>query len=73
MLLVPAHPVTALCLGLPGSPRSSQTKGCKMIVVVVVTVTYQSKTYAGNLHVSYPVCLECFDTVGWAAGRASGL
>jgi len=21
----------------------------------------------------YSVCLQCFDTVGWAAGRASGL
>jgi len=22
---------------------------------------------------SFPACLQCFDTVGWAAGRASGL
>jgi len=23
--------------------------------------------------VIYHICLQCFDTVGWASGRASGL
>jgi len=25
------------------------------------------------LFISYLACLQCYDTVGWAAGRASGL
>ena len=27
---------------------------------------------AGFVYMKY-ICLQCFDTVGWAAGRASGL
>jgi len=29
--------------------------------------------YAFDLNVIFAVCLQCFDAVGWAAGRASGL
>jgi len=36
------------------------------------TKTVQVTTYFLNVLVRY-VCLQCFDTVGWAAGRASGL
>ena len=31
------------------------------------------KVYAVSLYVCYFLCLQCFDAVGWAAGRASGL
>jgi len=37
---------------------------------------YKSHTLGKNNFVSYDpelLCLQCFDAVGWAAGRASGL
>ena len=40
---------------------------------------FPSKELRERLHIDYIAlvlqqkCLQCFDTVGWAAGRASGL
>ena len=39
---------------------------------IIYTVSKKSVTTL-SLIVRYPVCLQCFDTVGWAAGRATGL
>ena len=38
-----------------------------LVVSLVVSQTQHNVLYR------FPVCLQCFDTVGWAAGRASGL
>jgi len=42
--------------------------GCK--TMVVVTFLY---LLIINFALIDTVCLQCFDAVGWAAGRASGL
>jgi len=44
--------------------------GCKTMVVVVVTFLY---LLIINFALIDTVCLQCFDAVGWAAGRASSL
>jgi len=44
-----------------------------------ISVTVYSTTNCVNTFISYlqlihhSLCLQCFDTVGWASGRASGL
>ena len=37
------------------------------------TETNEQKFSLGGLNCSVPYCLQSFDTVGWASGRASGL
>ena len=32
-----------------------------------------SSDLSPSVHIDSIVCLQCFDAVGWAAGRASGL
>ena len=47
-----------------------------MVVVVVVVVNLQmvlTKTVQTNFDYSASVFLQCFDAVGWVAGRASSL
>ena len=37
------------------------------------TPHFHSHSYAIHAVVDQVFCLQCFDAVGWAAGRASGL
>jgi len=37
------------------------------IVVVIIIIIIN------NIIISYIICLQCFDAVGWAAGRVSSL
>jgi len=37
------------------------------------TVVHWSVVLSRSLNLFYWMCLQCFDTVGWVAGRASGL
>ena len=44
----------------------------KWLFVITLKIRYNTH----NFHHNYPsqsLCLQCFDAVGWAAGRASGL
>ena len=45
-----------------GSPKQSRTKGRETVVVVVVVVVL--------VFIMLFECLQCFDTVGWVAGKA---
>ena len=56
--LVPAH---------PGSPGKRAIKRARARARVRACVALISVTIVTNM------CLQCFDAVGWAAGRASGL
>ena len=37
----------------------------KHIIIIIINITH--------VLIIVTLCLQCFDTVGWAAGRASGL
>ena len=50
---------TFLVLAYPGCPGKEAVNGLVVVVVLVVVVILD--------------CLQCFDTVGWVAGRASSL
>jgi len=46
--------------------KSSHMSSCTQKMVTIDSVT--------SFHLMYLLhCLQCFDAVGWAAGRASGL
>jgi len=70
-LLVPAHP------GFPGQIPQSR----KMVVCVVCVISLGYCQLKALVIVFEWImkcmremkCLQCFDAVGWAAGRASGL
>ena len=53
------HTHTHLTALCPALPRSADTRKVKSIWIL--------------LKKEIVSCLQCFDTVGWAAGRASGL
>ena len=40
---------------------------------ILLRVYLSVQLYLNYIHVYYHFCLQCFDAVGWAAGRASGL
>jgi len=45
-------------------------------VIVIITVLLSRLLFVALMNISICVergCLQCFDAVGWAAGRASGL
>jgi len=48
---------TFLAAAHPGSPRK---RAIKRVLLLLLTVEKN-------------ICLQCFDAVGWVAGRASGL
>ena len=63
-LLVPAY---------PGSPEQKAVKRlcvCVWLQKLRIIAIYRLKIYSTGIP---RVCLQCFDAVGWAAGRASGL
>ena len=69
--LVPTH---------PGSPGQRAVKRvCVYLNFIVVRLTNDSdlkraKIFLKHIYKHYlRQCLQCFDAVGWAAGRASGL
>ena len=80
--------LTALCPGLPGWAGTRKVKPI-WILLKQETVSgsgIKSKHWRQHIHVHSihsdlcmkrymynKVCLQCFDRVGWAAGRASGL
>ena len=39
--------------------------------MMIITVAFRSSHTEGN--VQFAMCLQCFDAIGWAAGRASSL
>jgi len=42
----------------------------------ITTTSVDSKSHhvtCGRSNINAVICLQCFDTVGWASGRASGL
>ena len=45
----------------------------KIAHVAIVVMPITQHTFFGDIHLIRSSCLQCFDAVGWAAGRASGL
>jgi len=71
-LLIQAH---------PGSPGQRPLNICVCVcalksqnsfLIIVTSLTYAQVLLNDLIHFSV-LCLQCFDAVGWAAGRASGL
>jgi len=50
---------TFLAAAHPGSPRK---RAIKRVLLLLLLLTVEKN-----------ICLQCFDAVGWVAGRASGL
>jgi len=50
------------------SPQLSDTI-VRFLILLMYAGCFHSVYYEVNMH----MCLQCFDTVGWAAGRAFGL
>jgi len=72
---------TFLVLAHPGSPGKGPLNGCVCVCVVShrhIHTSYWPFPYELGftdfpLNLFLHICLQCFDTVGWAAGRASSL
>ena len=66
------HPRGPLCLFvLPHSTATWQTS--HVYVRLVPAHVDNLIPYINTHYLLWPLCLQCFDAVGWAAGRASGL
>jgi len=51
---------------------SGYTVSCTIdLLLFIATKVVSKKSY--DVTVCAKICLQCFDAVGWAAGRASGL
>ena len=57
-----------------GTPRSCADSALE-VTNINFLIAHFATIYENiiSLHVSLTFCLQCFDAVGWAAGRASGL
>jgi len=75
-LLVPAHPdspdkgaLKQLCVS---EKASAIVRYCNS-ASEVTTLWRHTNTFIIIVVVVHKTCLQCFDAVGWVAGRASGL
>jgi len=74
-------PLSTMLQGIPSSQHMhtifaafSQLNFATVVVAVLHTMQNVAQYQCIFLHcIESHLCLQCFDAVGWAAGRASGL
>ena len=72
--------------GQPAERRAKKALSWNVIIIIIIidpgtqftgmkkfTLCNTKKYYCYNYYYKRGRCLQCFDAVGWAAGRASGL
>jgi len=64
---------TADYLTVAGGDADSMTDGLRASELALEATAAVARWVLLSLSVCLSVCLQCFDAVGWAAGRASGL